>query len=50
LTLPKNVQTVREINFIEMPIADPMPITVRENAVTAKINPHQILTLAITFK
>lgn len=50
LTLPKNVQTVREINFIEMPIADPMPITVRGNAVTAKINPHQILTLAITFK
>lgn len=50
LTLPKNVETVREINFIEMPITNSMPITIRGNAVTAKINPHQILTLAITFK
>jgi alpha-mannosidase len=50
LTLPENVESARIINFVEMPINDKSPMTIKGNSITAKINPHQILTLAIKFK
>ena len=50
LTLPKDVRSVRQINLIEMPVTASSPTTIRGNSVSAKINPHQILTLAIKFE
>jgi alpha-mannosidase len=50
LNLPKNVQSVRKLNLIEMPAVENSNATVSKNSVTMHIKPHEIVTLGIKLK
>lgn len=50
LTLPENINTVRRLNLIEMPLSNAASASVNNKSISLKINPHEIVNLGITFK
>ncbi len=50
ISLPHNIEEARRLNIIELPLSGvPEPI-VKENVVSVKIKPHEIVTLGIKLK
>jgi alpha-mannosidase len=50
LNLPKNIQSVRKLNLIELPVNETSEATVNGNSVSMKIKPHEIVTLGIKLR
>lgn len=47
LSLPENIESVRRLNIIELPISDIAKPKINKNLVSVKIMPHEIITLGI---
>ena len=47
LSLPENVEAARRLDLIEFPLSGVAETTIKENVVSVKIEPHEILTLGI---
>jgi alpha-mannosidase len=50
VTLPEDVQSVRKLNLVELPIDEDTGIVIRNNSITMDIKPHEIVTLAIKLR
>ena len=50
LSLPKDIEAARRLNIIEFPLSGVAETTIKDNVVTVKIKPHEIITLGIKFK
>ena len=50
LSLPKNIEAARRLNIIEFPLSGVAETTIKDNVVTVKIKPHEIITLGIKLK
>ena len=47
LSLPENVEAARRLNLVELPLSGVAEATIKENTVSVRIEPHEILTLGI---
>ena len=47
LSLPKNIEVARRLNIIEFPLSGVAETTIKNNTVSVKIKPHEIITLGI---
>jgi len=50
VTLPADVQSVRKLNLLELPLDEDTRIVIRNNSITMDIKPHEIMTLAIKLR
>jgi alpha-mannosidase len=50
LAFPRKIETARRLNIIELPLSGVSEAIIKENIISVKIKPHEIMTIGITLE